>query len=72
MLQSDLNVITVIHILLLKKLSMLQIRIIMHMIINWLLKILHHSSCISKINNTLIDNAEDLDIVMLMYKCLFY
>ena len=25
------------------------------------------TSCISKINNTLIDNAEDLDIVMLMY-----
>ena len=27
-------------------------------------------SCISKINNTLIDNAEDLDIVMPMYKLL--
>ena len=25
------------------------------------------TSCISKINNTLINNAEDLDIVMLMY-----
>ena len=29
-------------------------------------------SCISKINNTLIDNAEDLDIVMLMYNLLEY
>ena len=29
-------------------------------------------SCISKINNTLIDNAEDLDIVMPMYKLLEY
>ena len=27
-------------------------------------------SCISKINNTLIDNAEDLDVVMLMYNLL--
>ena len=30
------------------------------------------TSCISKINNTLIDNAEDLDIVMLMYNLLKY
>ena len=29
-------------------------------------------SCISKINNTLIDNAEDLDIVMAMYNLLEY
>ena len=29
-------------------------------------------SCISKINNTLIENAEDLDIVMLMYNLLEY
>ena len=29
-------------------------------------------SCISKINNTLIDNAEDLDIVMLMYNLIEY
>ena len=29
-------------------------------------------SCSSKINNTLIDNAEDLDIVMLMYNLLEY
>ena len=29
-------------------------------------------SCISKINNTLIDNAEDLDIVMPMYKLIEY
>ena len=29
-------------------------------------------SCISKINNTLIDNAEDLDIVMLVYNLLEY
>ena len=30
------------------------------------------TSCISKINNTLIDNAEDLDIVMPMYNGLKY
>ena len=30
------------------------------------------TSCISKINNTLIDNAEDLDIVMPMYHLLEY
>ena len=30
------------------------------------------TSCISKINNTLIDNAEDLDIVMLMYNLTDY
>ena len=30
------------------------------------------TSCISKINNTLIDNAEDLDVVMLMYKLIEY
>ena len=29
-------------------------------------------SCISEINNTLIDNAEDLDIVMSMYNLLEY
>ena len=29
-------------------------------------------SCISKINNTLTDNAEDLDIVMPIYKLLEY
>ena len=29
-------------------------------------------SCISKINNTLIDNAEDLDIVMSLYNLLEY
>ena len=29
-------------------------------------------NCISKINNTLIDNAEDLDIVMPMYNLLEY
>ena len=30
------------------------------------------TSCISKINNTLIDNTEDLDIVMLVYNLLEY
>ena len=30
------------------------------------------ASCISKINNTLIDNAEDLDIVMPIYNLLEY
>ena len=30
------------------------------------------SSCITKINNTLIDNAENLNIVMLMYNFLDY
>ena len=29
-------------------------------------------SCILKLNNTLIDNSEDLDIVMLMYNLLEY
>ena len=29
-------------------------------------------SCITKINNSLVDNAEDLDIVMLMYDLLEY
>ena len=29
-------------------------------------------SCISKINNTFIDNAEDIDIVMPMYNLLEY
>ena len=30
------------------------------------------TSCISKINNTLTDNAKDLDIVMVMYSLLEY
>ena len=30
------------------------------------------TNCISKINNVLIDNAEDLDIVMSMYNLLQY
>ena len=30
------------------------------------------TNCISKINNVLIDNAEDLDIVMPMYNLLEY
>ena len=30
------------------------------------------TSCISKINNTLIDNVKDLEIVMLMYNLLEY
>ena len=30
------------------------------------------TNCISKINNVLIDNAEDLDVVMLMYNLLEY
>ena len=30
------------------------------------------TSCISKINNTLIDNVEDLDVVMHMYNLLEY
>ena len=29
-------------------------------------------SCISKINNTLIDNAQDLDVVLLLYNLLEY
>ena len=29
-------------------------------------------SCISKINNVLIDNAEDLDVVMLIYNLIEY
>ena len=39
---------------------------------NWPLKIMQFTSCISKINNTLIDNAEDLDVVMHMYNLLEY
>ena len=38
----------------------------MHMTKNWPLNALF-ISCILKVNNTLIDNAEDLDIVMPMY-----
>ena len=30
------------------------------------------TSCISKINNTLVDNAEDLDVVMPMYNLIEY
>ena len=30
------------------------------------------TSCISKINNTLVDNAEDLDVVMPMYSLIEY
>ena len=30
------------------------------------------TSCVSKVNNTLIDNAEDLDIVMFMYNLIEY
>ena len=30
------------------------------------------NSCITNVNNTLIDNAEDLDIVMLMYDLIEY
>ena len=36
------------------------------------LKIILHRSCITKINNTLIDSAEDLSIVMRMYNLLEY
>ena len=31
-----------------------------------------NNACISKLNNTFIDNAEDLDIFMSMYKLLEY
>ena len=44
----------------------------MRMTKNWPLKIMQFTSCISKINNTLIDNAEDLDVVMHMYNLLEY
>ena len=33
---------------------------------------MHHLPLILKINNTLIDNAEDLDIVMHMYNLIEY
>ena len=56
------------HILLSKELLLLQIQIIMHMIRNWLLKSnASVISWISKTNNPLIDNAEDLNIVMPTY-----
>ena len=32
----------------------------------------NHLNCISKINNTLIDNAEDLDVVIPLYNLLLY
>ena len=38
----------------------------MHMIRNKLLKVMQFISCIAKINNTLMDNAEGLDIAMPM------
>ena len=43
----------------------------MHMTKNWPLNALF-ISCILKVNNTLIDNAEDLDIVMPMYNLTEY
>ena len=41
------------------------------MVRNWLLNA-PFTSCVSKSNNTLIDNAEDLDIVMPMYNLIEY
>ena len=51
---------------------MLQIQTMMH-IINWIQKNnAPFISCISKIDNTLIDNAENLDIVIPMYNLIDY
>ena len=33
---------------------------------------LHFTKCISKINNTQVDNAKDIDIVMPMYNVIEY
>ena len=65
--------ILVMQILLLKELLLLHIQIIMRMA----KKVAFKSnapfiSCISKINNTLIDNSEDLDVVMPIYHLLEY
>ena len=65
--------ILVMQILLLKELLLLHIQIIMRMA----KKVAFRSnapfiSCISKINNTLIDNAEYLDIVIPKYNSLEY
>ena len=45
-----------------KKLLLLQIQIMMRMTKDTFKKIAPFASCISKINNILTDNAEDLDI----------
>ena len=57
---------------------MLQIQKIRYVIRNWLLKIIFHlflkwqKSKITKINNVLVDNAEELDIVMSIYNVIEY
>ena len=61
------------YILWLKEKLVLQIEIMMHMTKKLAFKNnAPFISCFSKINNTLIDNAEDLDIVMPMYNLLEY
>ena len=57
--------------LFLKEKLLLQDQMIMHMAKNLPLNALF-ISCILKVNNTLIDNAEDLDIVMPMYNLTEY
>ena len=45
----------------------------LHMIKNLPSEIMHHFfSCVTRINNTLIDDAHDLDIVMPLFKLLFH
>ena len=70
---NQIYVISAVHILLLKDILMLhiqaqQIKMLLHMTRNWFAFI----SCISKINNALIDNAEDLAIVMPIYSLTEY
>ena len=64
------------HILLLKELLLLQIQIRMpNNAYDKKIAFKNNApfiSCISKNNNTLIDNAEDLDIVMPMYNLIEY
>ena len=60
------------HILLLKKLLLLQTRMMMHTTRKQLLKNALFTSYITKINNTLVDNEEDLDVVMTMHNLIEY
>ena len=59
------------HILLLKELLLSQICIIIRKKLSFKNNA-SFISCISKVNNTLIDDTEDLDIVMPMYNLLEY
>ena len=36
------------------------------------IKIMHHANCISELNNTQVDNAQNIDIIMPMYNLIEY